>query len=133
MGRIPPWVWLYKHKEEQLRTLLSQLRHQGPHPVFKNTCHDIEIHPLNFFTGETDPSMFEFFAPDCYTHVDIASTRLDPNSPFDDEFSRMRRLKRKTKNFDASNMHHQLYRTFANYIKKSPVGNKAPSSWKLAE
>ena len=126
---LPPWVWRYKQKQEQICDLLIMLLHDPSDTRYIDPFEKIEVHTMDYMTGETDPSMVEYFTPDIYTEFDIANTTLD------DEFLKTRELnmKKNSEDLDTSNLHHQLYRSFAKYIRESPLGTTPPDVWELTK
>lgn len=89
---------------------------------------DIDLHPMDFWTGDTDPSLVQFFTPDTDTNFKIANTALDPEDPVDDPFTWVRVMKH-TQDFIPQEMHHQLHQAFLKYLRKSPGGSNPPIFW----
>ncbi|KUM62055.1 hypothetical protein ACN42_g5033 [Penicillium freii] len=85
----PLWVWLFGQKEHSLRNLYRGLRCMQPGYI-SNQCADIDLHPMDFWTGNSDPSLIQFFTPDTDTNFKIANTALDPEDPVDDPFTHFR-------------------------------------------
>ncbi|KAJ5836339.1 hypothetical protein N7447_002365 [Penicillium robsamsonii] len=129
MCPTPPWIWLFEQKEHRLRQLHRELCHLEPGYI-SNQYTDIEIHRMDFWTGDTDPSLIQFFTPDTHTTFKIANTALDPEDPLDDPFTWAREMK-DDQDIVPKEMHHQLHRAFSNYLRKSPGGNKIPICWEL--
>ncbi|KAJ5164889.1 uncharacterized protein N7500_006719 [Penicillium coprophilum] len=130
MCPTPPWIWLFQQKEHRLRLLHRELCRLEP-GYMSNQYTDIDIHPMDFWTGDTDSSLIQFFTPDTDTTFKLANTALDPEDPLDDPFTWAREMK-DDQDFIPKEMHHQLHRAFSNYLRKSPGGNKPPIFWKLA-
>lgn len=61
----PHWVWRFKRREEKLgMIMLSLFRSKTDFITDKKTKHcGIQLHPLNFKTGETSPSVTPYFEP----------------------------------------------------------------------
>lgn len=81
MRHAPLWVLSYRNKQRKLRQLHSALKQQDASPVFDTSCKHIELHPMNFMTGqiiygeeEVGP-MFTHFAPN--PHVVIPDSLED--------------------------------------------------------
>ena len=129
MCPTPVWIWLFEQKEHSLQKLHRELRYMEPGYI-TNQATNIDIHPMDFWTGDTDPSLIEFFAPDTDTDFKIANTALDPEDPVDDPFTWVRAMK-DSQDFTPHEMHHQLYKAFSKYLRKSPGGNKTPIFWDL--
>ncbi|KAJ5958875.1 uncharacterized protein N7479_006025 [Penicillium vulpinum] len=124
----PLYIWLFKQKEHRLQKLYNELCDMEPGYI-TNQFADIDIHPMDFWTGETDPSLIQFFAPDTDTIFKIANTPLDPEDPLDDPFTRARDSKYQV--FVRQEMHHSLHMAFSKYLRKSPGGSKSPDLWSL--
>ncbi|KAJ5518834.1 hypothetical protein N7453_001256 [Penicillium expansum] len=88
----PLWVWLFGQKEHSLRKLYKNLRYMQPGYISNQYC-NIDIHPMDFWTGDTDPSLVHFFTPDTDTDLKIANTALNSKNPVDDPFTRARAMK----------------------------------------
>ncbi|KAF4763249.1 hypothetical protein HAV15_000547 [Penicillium sp. str.  len=115
----PLWVWLFKQKEHSLRILYRGLRCMQPGYI-SNQYANIDLHPMDFWTGDTDPSLIQFFTPDTDTNFKIANTALNPEDPVDDPFTWVRAMKH-TQDFIPQEMHHQLHQAFSKYLRKSPI------------
>ena len=83
---------------------------------------------MDFWTGDTDPSLVQFFTPDTDTDLKIANTTLNPKNPVDDPFTRARAMKH-AQDFIPQEMHHKLHQAFSKYLRKSPGGT--PIFWDL--
>ena len=127
MCRIPLWVWLFKEKKNSLRQLHKQLLQMEPDHM-PDQVSNIEIHPMDFRTGNTDTSLIQFFTPDTDTVFKIANTALDPEDPVDDPFTWVRAMK-KNQHFIPREMHYQLYKAFSKYVRKSLRGRNSPIYW----
>ncbi|CAI7653279.1 unnamed protein product [Penicillium discolor] len=125
----PLWVWLFKQKEHRLRNLYKGLRCMQPGSI-SNQYVNIDLHPMDFWTGETDPSLIQFFTPDTDTNFKIANTALNHEDPVDDPFTWVRAMKH-TQDFIPQEMHHQLHQAFSKYLRKSPGGSNTPIFWEL--
>ncbi|KAK4868245.1 hypothetical protein LT330_007443 [Penicillium expansum] len=123
----PLWVWLFGQKEHSLRKLYKNLRYMQPGYI-SNQCCNIDIHPMDFWTGDTDPSLVQFFTPDTDTDLKIANTALNPKNPVDDPFTRAQAMKH-AQDFIPQEMHHKLHQAFSKYLRKSPGGT--PIFWDL--
>ncbi|CAG8318576.1 unnamed protein product [Penicillium nalgiovense] len=129
MCPTPICIWLFEQKEQSLQQLHRELRYMGPGYI-TNQVTNIDIHPMDFWTGDTDPSLVQFFTPDTDTDFKIANTALDPEDPVDDPFAWVRAMK-DSQDFTPHEMHHQLYKAFSKYLRKSPGGNKTPIFWNM--
>ncbi|CAI7647238.1 unnamed protein product [Penicillium glandicola] len=127
MCPAPRTIWLFEQKRHRLRQLQRELRHMKTGYI-SNQSTDIDIHPMDFYTGDTDPSLIQYFTPDTKTDFQIANTTLDPENPVDDPFTWVRGLKI-NKDFIPVEMHHQLHEAFSKYLRKSPNGNMPPIYW----
>ncbi|KAI1831397.1 hypothetical protein DTO013E5_9237 [Penicillium roqueforti] len=129
MCRIPLWVWLFKEKKKSLRQLHKELLHMEPDYI-PNQVSNIDIHPMDFWTGNTDRSLIQFFTPDTDTTFKIANSALDPEDPVDDPFTWVRAMKT-NQDFVPQEMHYQLYKAFSKYLRKSQRGSNTPIYWDL--
>lgn len=61
----PHWVWRFKRREEKLGLImLSLMRSKTDAITDKKARHcGIQLHPLDFHTGETSPSLTPYFSP----------------------------------------------------------------------
>ncbi|KAJ5794779.1 hypothetical protein N7457_001378 [Penicillium paradoxum] len=128
VGCAPSWVWRYKQKALCLQDIDRELRHMEPGFISNEYC-DIDIHPMDFWTGDTDPSFIQYFIPDIDTEVQIDNTALNPEDPLDDPFTWARETKENKDTFGSQEMHHSLHAAFSKYIRKSPNGHRPPVFW----
>jgi hypothetical protein len=82
-----------------------------------NQATNIDIHPMDFWTGDTDPSF-------------IARTQVNGSSTGSSGSSAVLAIL-KSVSVSGAKMHHQLYKAFSKYLRKSPGGNKTPIFWDL--
>ncbi|KAJ5199379.1 hypothetical protein N7491_000064 [Penicillium cf. griseofulvum] len=129
MCTTPIWIWLFKQKKSSLWQLYKELRHMEPGHL-PNQVTNIDIHPMDFWTGDTHSSLIHFFIPDTETTLKIANTALDPEDPLDDQFTWARKMK-DDEDLIHQELHYELYRSFVNYLRHSPEGNKVPCFWQL--
>ncbi|KAJ5135127.1 uncharacterized protein N7515_004405 [Penicillium bovifimosum] len=122
----PLWKWRYEQKEDFLLFLYRGLSHLRPGYI-SNKLQGFDIHPMDFWTGDTNPSFISYFFPDTETTSKIANTNVNPQDPVDDPFTWARRMK-SFEGSDSDEMHHALYAAFAKYLRKSP-GGKHQSAW----
>jgi hypothetical protein len=124
----PLWKWRYQEKEAFLLSLYRGLRYLGPGYI-SNKFREIDIHPMDFWTGDTDPSFIPYFSPDTKTTSRIANTNLNPENPVDDPFTWAREMKSFEEDSDSHEMHHGLYAAFSKYLRKSPGGTHQSAWW----
>lgn len=124
----PLWKWRYEQKEELLLALYRGLSHLEPRYI-TNELEEFDLHPMDFWTGDTDPSFIPYFFPDTETSTTskIANTNINPEDPVDDPFTWAREMK-SHEGLDSHKLHHALYAAFSKYLRKSP-GGKHQSAW----
>ncbi|CAG8895611.1 unnamed protein product [Penicillium egyptiacum] len=87
---------------------------------------------MDFWAGDTDPSLIQFFTPDTDTDTNtnfkIANTALDPGNPVDEPFIWVWAMKH-NQDFIPQEMHHHLYNAFSKYLRKSPGGSNTAIFW----
>ncbi|KAJ5145956.1 uncharacterized protein N7515_000520 [Penicillium bovifimosum] len=122
----PLWKWRYEQKEEFLHAMYQGLSHLGPRYI-TNELEEFDLHPMDFWTGDTDPSFIPYFFPDTETTSKIANTNINPEDRLDDPFTWAREMK-SHEGLDSHKLHHALYAAFSKYLRKSP-GGKHQSAW----
>ncbi|KAJ5576060.1 hypothetical protein N7535_002986 [Penicillium sp. DV-2018c] len=122
----PLWKLRYRRKEKILRALYPGLKQLRPGYV-SNEHGEVDIHPMDFWTGDTDPSFVQYFFPDTETTSTIANSKVNPEDPVEDPFSGAREWE----GLDGPHsreMHHELYAAFSKYLRRSSRG-KHQSAW----
>ncbi|KAJ5562613.1 hypothetical protein N7461_001374 [Penicillium sp. DV-2018c] len=121
----PLWKWRYERKEEILLSLYRGLRYLGPGYI-SNKLRDIDIRPMDFRTGDSDPSFIPYFFPDMETTSKIANSGVNPENAVEDPFTGAREMK--SSGSHPRGMHHALYAAFSKYLRRCSR-DRHPSAW----
>ncbi|KAJ5576014.1 hypothetical protein N7535_002940 [Penicillium sp. DV-2018c] len=122
----PLWKWRYERKEEILLSLYRGLRYLGPGYI-SNKLRDIDIRPMDFRTGDSDPSFIPYFFPDMETTSKIANSGVNPENAVEDPFTGAREIK--SSGSHPRGMHHALYAAFSKYLRRCSRDRHQSAWW----
>lgn len=113
----PSWISLYKHKRLQLRDLNNTLRTGRAGFLTAESYQSIEIHPMDFMTGEPR-GMFQYFNPFAWNGF----------PEHDDDFPEFRKLRQKNKTTGTLSLKTALLQRFIKYSRDPVICD--PGAWR---